>query len=58
MPVLREAMLLAGSQHEVRTIIVSRPDQPLEETQHVSRRTPPATLLVGPSRTSGDPQPS
>ena len=33
MPVLREAMLLAGSQHEVRTIIVSRPDQPLEETQ-------------------------
>ena len=33
MPVLREALLLAGSQHEVRATIVSRPDQPLEETQ-------------------------
>ena len=33
MPVLREAMVLAGSQHEVRTTIVSRPDQPPDETQ-------------------------
>ena len=33
MPVLRDAMAIAGNNHEVRTTIVSRPDQPLEETQ-------------------------